>query len=88
MIAVSISLTQQKGRHFFVPGPANGVRPLTHSSYANGQSEIVMGDAIQRAGWQRSDLVISTKVDKQISDDLIPIANDGVFSAKLGHGKR
>lgn len=31
-------------------------------SYEAGQAEIVMGKAIQRAGWKRSDLVISTKI--------------------------
>lgn len=47
---------------------AVSVRRLTHNSYANGQSEIVMGDAIQKGGWQRSDLVISTKVGKKTPD--------------------
>jgi voltage-dependent potassium channel beta subunit len=31
-------------------------------AYANGQAELVMGNIIQRAGWKRSDLVISTKI--------------------------
>lgn len=31
-------------------------------SYEQGQAEIVMGKAIQRAGWKRSDLVVSTKI--------------------------
>jgi len=30
--------------------------------YANGQAEIVMGNVIKKAGWKRSDLVISTKL--------------------------
>jgi voltage-dependent potassium channel beta subunit len=30
--------------------------------YANGDAEIVMGNVIRRAGWKRSDLVISTKI--------------------------
>lgn len=30
--------------------------------YAEGQSEIMMGNIIQRAGWKRSDLVLSTKI--------------------------
>lgn len=34
----------------------------TAESYAGGQSEIVMGQAIKKFGWKRSDLVISTKV--------------------------
>lgn len=31
-------------------------------SYAQGQAEVVMGNVIRRAGWKRSDLVISTKL--------------------------
>jgi voltage-dependent potassium channel beta subunit len=31
-------------------------------AYANGQAEIVMGNVIKKAGWKRSDLVISTKI--------------------------
>ena len=31
-------------------------------AYANGEAEIVMGKVIRRAGWKRSDLVISTKI--------------------------
>jgi voltage-dependent potassium channel beta subunit len=34
----------------------------TAEVYAHGQSEVAMGKAIQRAGWKRSDLVISTKI--------------------------
>lgn len=30
--------------------------------YAEGESEIMMGNIIQRAGWKRSDLVLSTKI--------------------------
>jgi voltage-dependent potassium channel beta subunit len=31
-------------------------------AYAGGKAEIVMGNVIRRAGWKRSDLVISTKI--------------------------
>lgn len=31
-------------------------------SYGRGQAEIVMGNVVKRAGWKRSDLVISTKL--------------------------
>lgn len=31
-------------------------------AYAGGQSEIMMGNIIQKAGWKRSDLVLSTKI--------------------------
>jgi voltage-dependent potassium channel beta subunit len=30
--------------------------------YAGGQSEVVMGNAIKKAGWRREDLVVSTKI--------------------------
>lgn len=38
-----------------------GDHTANEDSYAGGQSEIVMGEAIKALGWQRSDLVISTK---------------------------
>ena len=31
-------------------------------AYAEGQAEIVMGKVIKKAGWKRSDLVLSTKI--------------------------
>jgi voltage-dependent potassium channel beta subunit len=31
-------------------------------AYASGEAEVVMGNVIRRAGWKRSDLVVSTKV--------------------------
>jgi voltage-dependent potassium channel beta subunit len=31
-------------------------------AYAQGQAEVVMGNVIKRAGWKRSDLVVSTKI--------------------------
>ena len=31
-------------------------------AYADGQAEIVMGNVIKKAGWKRSDLIISTKI--------------------------
>lgn len=34
----------------------------TAEVYAGGKSEIAMGNAIKRAGWKRSDLVLSTKI--------------------------
>ena len=34
----------------------------TAEVYADGKSEIALGKAIQRAGWKRSDLVLSTKI--------------------------
>jgi voltage-dependent potassium channel beta subunit len=34
----------------------------TAEAYAEGKAEIVMGNVIKKAGWKRSDLVISTKI--------------------------
>ncbi len=34
--------------------------------HADGESEVVMGQAIKEFGWKRNDLVISTKVFIQI----------------------
>jgi voltage-dependent potassium channel beta subunit len=34
----------------------------TAEEYADGQAELVMGHCIKKAGWKRSDLVISTKI--------------------------
>jgi aryl-alcohol dehydrogenase-like predicted oxidoreductase len=31
-------------------------------AYASGKAEVVMGNVIRRAGWKRSDLVVSTKL--------------------------
>lgn len=59
MIAVSISSTRRKGVY------ANIYCHWQHAyklSYAGGQSEIIMGQAIKKFGWKRSDLVITTKV--------------------------
>lgn len=39
------------------------ISKLTFFSYAAGQSEIVMGQAIKKFGWKRNDLVISTKLN-------------------------
>lgn len=35
-------------------------------AYAGGESEIVMGEAIKKYGWNRNDLVISTKVLEEV----------------------
>lgn len=41
----------------------NGVNFFDNAeAYANGQSEIIMGKVLRRAGWKRSDYVISTKI--------------------------
>lgn len=34
----------------------------TAETYSDGQSEVVLGEAIKKFGWKQNDLVISTKV--------------------------
>ncbi|KAE8332541.1 NADP-dependent oxidoreductase domain-containing protein [Aspergillus sergii] len=60
----------------------------TAESYANGQSEIVMGDAIQKGGWQRSDLVISTKLNWGMANGEILINNHGLSRKHIIEGTR
>jgi len=40
----------------------------TAEGYASGESEIVMGEAIRHFGWNRNDLVISTKVSSSLCE--------------------
>jgi aryl-alcohol dehydrogenase-like predicted oxidoreductase len=40
----------------------------TAEGYASGESEIVMGEAIRHFGWNRNDLVISTKVGSSLCE--------------------
>lgn len=41
-------------------------------AYAKGNAEIVMGNVIRKAGWKRTDLVISTKIFWGEKDQMIP----------------
>ncbi|KAL2819302.1 NADP-dependent oxidoreductase domain-containing protein [Aspergillus cavernicola] len=50
----------------------------TAESYAGGQSEIVMGQAIKKFGWKRNDLVISTKLNWGLANGEILINNHGL----------
>ncbi|KAE8353371.1 NADP-dependent oxidoreductase domain-containing protein [Aspergillus coremiiformis] len=60
----------------------------TAESYANGQSEIVMGKAIEKFGWQRSDLVISTKLNWGLANGEILINNHGLSRKHIIEGTR
>ncbi len=72
MIAVStfsIRLRGIQNRFLLIPffrvicGPTLDIRSTNKSeSYAGGQSEVMMGQAIKKYQWKRSDIVISTKV--------------------------
>lgn len=67
MNAVSIFLIQRRGNNPIAPASALQLMDCWNSSYANGESEIAMGEAIQTLGWKRSDFVISTKVSNRQS---------------------
>ncbi|GLB09367.1 hypothetical protein AtubIFM57258_005285 [Aspergillus tubingensis] len=60
----------------------------TAESYAGGQSEIVMGQAIKKFGWKRSDLVISTKLNWGLANGEILINNHGLSRKHIIEGTR
>ncbi|KAF7182357.1 hypothetical protein CNMCM7691_001837 [Aspergillus felis] len=60
----------------------------TAESYANGQSEVVMGQAIKKFGWKRSDLVISTKLNWGMANGEILINNHGLSRKHIIEGTR
>lgn len=51
--------------------------------YAGGESERVMGEAIKKFAWKRSDIVVSTKV-KFFSAFHLPFKLYGVFTPLQG----
>ncbi|KAI9372214.1 NADP-dependent oxidoreductase domain-containing protein [Aspergillus egyptiacus] len=58
----------------------------TAESYAGGQSEIVMGQAIKKFGWRRSDLVISTKLNWGLANGEILVNNHGLSRKHIIEG--
>ncbi|KAL3473828.1 NADP-dependent oxidoreductase domain-containing protein [Aspergillus californicus] len=58
----------------------------TAESYAGGQSEVVMGQAIKRFGWKRSDIVISTKLNWGLANGEILINNHGLSRKHIIEG--
>ncbi|KAI4125026.1 MAG: hypothetical protein LQ347_005512 [Umbilicaria vellea] len=54
--------------------------------YAEGQSEIVMGEAIKKFGWKRNDLVISTKINWGGAFGDNPVNNGGLSRKHLVEG--
>ncbi|PWY95258.1 voltage-gated K+ channel beta subunit [Aspergillus sclerotioniger CBS 115572] len=60
----------------------------TAESYAGGQSEIVMGQAIKKFGWKRSDLVITTKLNWGLANGEILINNHGLSRKHIIEGTR
>ena len=63
MHETSVQLRNQLFRHCREVNytPTRGYLGLIRSSYAGGQSEIIMGQAIKKYKWKRNDIVISTK---------------------------
>jgi len=54
--------------------------------YAEGKSELVMGEAIKKFGWKRNDLVISTKINWGGAFGDIPVNNFGLSRKHLIEG--
>lgn len=55
-------------------------------AYAGGKSEIVMGQAIKKFGWKRSDLVISTKIYWGSAFGENPVNNKGLSRKHIVEG--
>ncbi|OJJ87922.1 putative voltage-gated K+ channel beta subunit (KCNAB) [Aspergillus glaucus CBS 516.65] len=60
----------------------------TAESYAGGQSEIIMGQAIKKYGWKRNDLVITTKLNWGLANGEILINNHGLSRKHIIEGTR
>ncbi|KAL3443307.1 NADP-dependent oxidoreductase domain-containing protein [Aspergillus insuetus] len=58
----------------------------TAESYAGGESEVVMGQAIRRYGWKRNDIVISTKLNWGLANGEILINNHGLSRKHIIEG--
>ncbi|KAF4126286.1 putative oxidoreductase (related to aryl-alcohol dehydrogenase) [Geosmithia morbida] len=54
--------------------------------YADGESEVVMGEAIKKYGWKRNDLVISTKIYWGVAFGDNPINNKGLSRKHIVEG--
>jgi voltage-dependent potassium channel beta subunit len=55
-------------------------------AYADGKSEVVMGQAIKKFGWKRNDLVISTKINWGAAFGDNPVNNGGLSRKHLIEG--
>ena len=55
-------------------------------AYSEGQSEVVMGEAIKKFGWKRNDLVISTKINWGAAFGDNPVNNGGLSRKHLIEG--
>ncbi|KAH7382378.1 NADP-dependent oxidoreductase domain-containing protein [Phaeosphaeria sp. MPI-PUGE-AT-0046c] len=60
----------------------------TAESYAAGQSEVVMGEAIKKFGWKRNDIVISTKLNWGGANGEVLVNNHGLSRKHIVEGLR
>ncbi|KAF3765246.1 Aldo/keto reductase [Cryphonectria parasitica EP155] len=60
----------------------------TAESYAAGQSEVVMGQAIKKFGWSRSDIVVSTKLNWGAHNGEVLVNNHGLSRKHIIEGLR
>lgn len=74
MIVASISSIPQRGSISI----SCDRLPLSDNSYAAGQSEVVMGQAIKKYGWNRNDIVISTKLNWGGANGEVLVNNHGL----------
>ena len=60
----------------------------TAESYAGGQSEVAMGQAIKKFGWNRNDIVVSTKLNWGGANGEVLINNHGLSRKHIIEGLR
>ncbi|KZM19974.1 uncharacterized protein EKO05_0003388 [Ascochyta rabiei] len=60
----------------------------TAESYAGGQSEVVMGAAIKKNGWNRNDIVITTKLNWGGANGEVLVNNHGLSRKHIVEGLR
>ena len=60
----------------------------TAESYADGQSEVMMGRAFKKFGWKRNDLVISTKLNWGSANGEVLVNNHGLSRKHIVEGLR
>ena len=60
----------------------------TAESYAAGQSEVMMGQAIERFGWNRNDLVVTTKLNWGGHNGQVLVNNHGLSRKHIVEGLR
>ncbi|KAL2061449.1 hypothetical protein VTL71DRAFT_7722 [Oculimacula yallundae] len=58
----------------------------TAESYAGGQSEVMMGKAVKKYGWNRNDLVISTKINWGGANGEVLVNNHGLSRKHIIEG--